>query len=98
MSGTRKSYNDEFKRQTVKYIQEQTKTVAELALELDVPAKTLHQWLGRYRQFPDEPVVSAERIRELERLLHEKEQLIVDLTEEIAIVKKAVHIFSKPKN
>ncbi|ASA26058.1 transposase [Paenibacillus donghaensis] len=98
MSGTRKSYNDEFKRQTVKYIQEQTKTVAELALELDIPAKTLHQWLGKYRQFPDEPVANAERIRELERLLQEQEQINADLTEEIAIVKKAVHIFSKPKN
>ncbi|WP_148449126.1 transposase, partial [Paenibacillus ihuae] len=54
MSGTRNSYNDEFKKQTVKYIQEQTKTVAELAQELDIPAKTLHQWLGKYRQFQSE--------------------------------------------
>ncbi|XMB26508.1 transposase [Paenibacillus sp. BR2-3] len=86
------------KRQTVKYIQEQTNTVAELALELDIPAKTLHQWLGKYRQFPDEPAASIERVRELERLLQEKEQQIADMAEEIAIVKKAVHIFSKPKN
>ncbi|ASA23223.1 transposase [Paenibacillus donghaensis] len=98
MSGTRKSYNDEFKRQTVKYIQEQTKTVAELALELEIPAKTLYQWLGKYRQFPDEPVASAERIRELERQLQEQEEIIADMTEELAIVKKAAHIFSKPKN
>ncbi|MEK4877948.1 MULTISPECIES: transposase [Paenibacillus] len=69
MSGTRKSYNDEFKKQTVKYIQEQTKTVAELALELDIPAKTLHQWLGKYRQFHSESVSSPEKVRELERQL-----------------------------
>ncbi|GGG14713.1 hypothetical protein GCM10010912_68930 [Paenibacillus albidus] len=98
MSGIRKSYNDEFKKQTVKYIQEQTKTVAELAQELDIPAKTLHQWLGKYRQFPDEPVASAERVRELERQLQEKEKQLADMAEEMAIVKKAVHIFSNPKN
>jgi transposase len=98
MSGTRQRYNEEFKEQTVKYIQEQTKTVAELALELNVPAKTLHQWLGKYRQFNSEPIVNMERVRELERLLQEKEQRIADVEEELAIVKKAVHIFSKPRN
>jgi transposase len=98
MSGTRQRYNEEFKQQTVKYIQEQTKTVAELALELDVPAKTLHQWLGKYRQFNSEPIVNMERVRELERLLQEKDQRIADVEEELAIVKKAVHIFSKPRN
>ncbi|MEK5357941.1 transposase [Paenibacillus sp. FSL L8-0709] len=98
MSGTRQRYNEEFKEQTVKYIQEQTKTVAELALELDVPAKTLHQWLGKYRKFNSEPIVNMERVRELERLLQEKEQRIADVEEELAIVKKAVHIFSKPRN
>lgn len=98
MSGTRQRYNEEFKEQTVKYIQEQTKTVAELALELNIPAKTLHQWLGKYRQFNSEPIVNMERVRELERLLQEKEQRIADVEEELAIVKKAVHIFSKPRN
>jgi transposase len=98
MSGTRKSYNEEFKKQTVQYIQEQTKTVAELALELDVPAKTLHQWLGKYRKFQSEPVSSPEKVRELERQLKERDQQLADLAEEMAILKKAVHIFSNPKN
>ncbi|KHL91189.1 transposase [Paenibacillus sp. IHB B 3415] len=98
MSGIRKSYNEEFKRQAVQYIQEQTKTVAELALELDVPAKTLHRWLGKYRQFQSEPVASPEKVRELERQLKERDQQLADLTEEMAILKKAVHIFSNPKN
>ncbi|MNI87902.1 Transposase [compost metagenome] len=98
MSGTRRSYNEEYKRQTVKYIQEQTKTVAELALELDIPAKTLHKWLGQYRQFQDEPLVTPDKYRELERQLKEREQQLADLTEEMAILKKAVHIFSNPKN
>lgn len=88
MSGTRRSYNEDYKRQTVKYIQEQTKSVAELALELDIPAKTLHKWLGQYRQFQDEPIVTPDKYRELERQLKEREEQLADLTEEMAILKK----------
>jgi transposase len=98
MNEPRKSYNEEFKKQTVKYIQEQTKTVAELAEELDIPAKTLHQWLGKYRQFQSEPVSNPQKVRELERQLKEKEQQLADMAEEMAILKKAVHIFSNPKH
>lgn len=104
MGEQRQRYNDEFKRQTVKFIQEQTKTVADIAEELNIPAGTLHQWVAKYRQFENEPLASPDRVRELEQLLKEKERelserdrKIVDIEEELAIVKKAVHIFSKPR-
>lgn len=105
MGEQRKRYNEEFKRQTVKYLQEQTKTMEDIAQELDIPAKTLHSWKAQFREFKNEPVASMERVRELEQLLNEKErelrakdQRIANVEEELAIVKKAVHIFSKPKN
>jgi len=105
MGEQRKRYNEEFKKETVKYLQEQTKTVEEIALELDIPAKTLHAWKSRFREFKNEPIANMERVRELEQLLKEKEQVllererrIADVEEELEIVKKAVHIFSKPKN
>jgi len=105
MGEQRRSYNEEFRKQTVKYIQEQCKTVTDVAEELDIPAKTLHAWLGKYRQFESEPVANVDRVRELEQLLKEKEKelkekenRIADVEEELAIVKKAVHIFSKPRN
>ncbi|MGO4499363.1 transposase, partial [Paenibacillus sp. 2RAB27] len=43
MGEQRQRYNDEFKQQTVKFIQEQTKSVTEIAEELNIPAGTLHQ-------------------------------------------------------
>ncbi|WP_029197543.1 transposase [Paenibacillus alginolyticus] len=105
MSGQRRSFNEEFRRQTAKYLQEQTKSVEEIALELDIPAKTLHAWKAKYREFKNESVNQSERVRELEQLLKEKERelsqkdrRLADVEEELAIVKKAVHIFSKPKN
>lgn len=76
----------------------------DVALELDIPAKTLHSWKAKYREIKNEPISNGERVRELEQLLKDRErelresqQRIADVEEELAIVKKAVHIFSKPK-
>ncbi|WP_076305165.1 transposase [Paenibacillus odorifer] len=44
MGEHRQRYNEEFKKQTVQFIQEQTKTVGGLAEELNIPKSTLHQW------------------------------------------------------
>ncbi|MEK4062868.1 MULTISPECIES: transposase [unclassified Paenibacillus] len=105
MGEQRQRYNEEFKKQTVKFIQEQTKTLGDLAEELNIPKSTLHQWMGQYRELKNEPAASMDRVRELEaqlkeatRLLQEKELKLADAEEELAIVKKAVHIFSKPRN
>jgi len=105
MGEQRQRFNDEFKQQTVKFIQEQTKTVADIAEELNIPRSTIHQWLAKYREFDSEPLASPEKVRQLEQLLKEKERelseknrRIADVEEELAIVKKAVHIFSKPRN
>lgn len=95
MGEHRQRYNEEFKKQTVQFIQEQTKTVADLAEELNIPKSTLHQWMSQYRELKHEPAASMDRVRELEaqlkevnRLLQEKESKLSDVEEELAIVKK----------
>jgi len=98
MVESRQHYNEDFKKRTVKYIQEQTKSLPEIAQELDIPLGTVRQWLSKYREFENEPLVSSDRMREMEQQLRDKDQEIADLQEELAIVKKAVHIFSKPRN
>jgi len=66
MGEQRQRYNDEFKQQTVKFIQEQTKSMSEIAEELNIPVGTLHQWLAKYRQFESESIASPERLRQLD--------------------------------
>lgn len=104
MGEHRQRYNEEFKRQTVKFVQEQKKTVTDIATELNIPLSTLHQWISQYREFGNEPVTYEDRVRKLEQELREKERelkakdrKIAETQEELAIVKKAVHIFSRPK-
>jgi transposase len=101
----RQRYNEEFKRQTVKYVQEKTKTISDICEELNIPKSTLHQWIGQFRAFDQEEVNYPEKIRKLEQTLKEreaetrrKEREMADLKEEMAILKKALHIFSKEKN
>ncbi len=105
MGEQRQRYNEEFKRQTVAYIQEQTKSIGDICNELNIPKSTIHQWMGKYRQFDQEAVQHPEKLRQLEQALKEKEAENrrkelenEDLREELAILKKALHIFSKEKN
>jgi transposase len=105
MGEHRQRYNEEFKKQTVKYIQEQTKSISDICEELNIAKSTVHQWISQYRQFENEPIASTEKVRQLEQLLknQEKEKLQKEreneeLREELAILKKALHIFSKEKN
>ncbi|RTE09120.1 transposase, partial [Paenibacillus whitsoniae] len=80
------------------YVQEQTKTLPEIAEELNIPTGTLQNWMRLYRSFENEPVGNPEKIRQLEASLLASEREKQDLMEELAILKKALHIFSKEKN
>ncbi|WNS76342.1 transposase [Bacillus sp. DTU_2020_1000418_1_SI_GHA_SEK_038] len=106
MGEHRQRYSEEFKRETVRFAQEQQqkKSMRDIADELKVPLSCLHDWMTKYREFENEPVAIEDRIRTLEKQLREKERelkakdkKLAETQEELAIVKKAVHIFSRPK-
>jgi transposase len=97
MSEPRQHYNQKFKEETVKYIQQHSKPITEIAQELNIPVKTLRQWMSKYRQFPDEPFVGSGNQRSHDQIVKELEKRNKDLEEELAILKKALHIFSKDR-
>ncbi|WP_241475628.1 transposase, partial [Priestia flexa] len=43
--GTGKRYDEAFKKETVKYIAENNKSVAQVAREMDVNENTLYNWI-----------------------------------------------------
>jgi transposase len=98
MSGNRQRFNETFKRETVKYVQEQTKNLEQIADELNINPGTLRNWVGKYREFENEPVSQGESLRQQSQLIEDQKREIDDLKEEIAILKKAMHIFSKERN
>lgn len=98
MKESRQHYSEEFKENTVKYLQSQEKTLPQLAEELNIPEGTLRQWQAKYRKFENEPLVDRETLRKKERDIEELQRIIEEQNEEIAILKKAMHIFSKERN
>jgi transposase len=104
MGEQRQQYNEEFKRKTVNFIQQQKKTVKDIADDLKIPRSTLYEWIKEYREFDNEPAASEQRLQQMEKELREKERELKarereleETKEELSIVKKAVHIFSRPR-
>ncbi|NOU63241.1 transposase [Paenibacillus sp. LMG 31461] len=46
MSDSRQRYNQTFKHEAVKYVQEQTKSLEHIAEELNISPGSLRNWLG----------------------------------------------------
>ena len=99
----RQRYPEQFKKETVKYIQQRAKSIPDIAEELNIPAGTLSKWMGKYRSLEHEPeldvnvLTAQEKIKEQETELKAKTAEIDDLREELEILKKAVHFFSKDR-
>jgi len=98
MGEKRQSFNETFKKEAVKYVQEQTKSLPQIAEELNVNVETLRHWVGKYREFENEPINHGETVRQQAQVIHDQQKELEDLREELAILKKAVHIFSKERN
>lgn len=94
----KRQYDSEYKRQTVEYILEQRKSVAQVARELDISANTLHGWIKQYKPKIGQVLQGDGPQQPLDqRDLRELQKQIRDLEEENAILKKAMHIFAKDR-
>ncbi|MGG3847066.1 transposase [Aeribacillus composti] len=53
MPKKQRRYEDNFKRQTVRYMLEEAKSVAQVVRELKINENTLHGWVKKYKQEPE---------------------------------------------
>ncbi len=88
-----KRYDETFKIETVKYISENHKSVAQVAREMGVNENTVHNWIKKYSQQPEIKEVQTFSSAEAELKALQKEMR--DLKEENEILKKAMHYFAK---
>jgi transposase len=86
-------YDEAFKKETVKYIRENNKPVAQVAREMGVNENTLHGWVKKYGQQPEIKAIQTFSSAETELRALKKE--LRDLKEENEILKKAMHYFAK---
>jgi len=93
MGDIRQHFDDEFKRQTVKHMQETGKTPSEVSKELDIPVGSIRAWKRQFANAGEKSqlFVDYDKLQKLE-----KQNL--ELQEEIEILKKAMHFFTKDRN
>ncbi len=88
-----KRYDETFKKETVKYILENNKPVAQIARETGVNTNTLYSWIKKYSEQPE--VKSVQTFSTPEAELKAMQKQLRDLEEENEILKKAMHYFAK---
>ncbi|WP_249365325.1 IS3 family transposase [Cytobacillus citreus] len=84
--GTGKRYDETFKKETVKYILENNKPVAQVARETGINTNTLHGWVKKYGEQPEVKAVQTFSSPEAELKALQKQ--LRDLEEENEILKK----------
>ncbi|WP_249365496.1 IS3 family transposase [Cytobacillus citreus] len=84
--GTGKRYDETFKKETVKYILENNKPVAQVARETGININTLHGWVKKYGEQPEVKAVQTFSSPEAELKALQKQ--LRDLEEENEILKK----------
>ena len=98
MSKKRSTYNETFRRETIRLLESSGKSVLELAQELGVHPKSLYRWRAKYGAVSysteTKPIQVSELEAELKRLRGEN----AVLRQERDILKKAVSIFSRSQS
>lgn len=93
----RKSYSPEYKEHAAKLVVEDRRVGKEVARELGISYATLYEWIKKYRKKlnPAEGEVIPLTPSEYEKKIAAYEKRLHSIEEENAILKKAMHIFTK---
>ena len=86
---TRRRFSDEFKSEAVKLVKQSNRSMADLAMELGINAKSIGEWVKRAEE-SGQAIEEDERV-ELRRLRKE----VSELRMEREILKKATAFFAK---
>jgi len=93
---TGKRYRAEFKIETIKLVTELGQDVKSVASDIGVHENTIYKWIQKYQENQEEPFVGNGHQRSEEAELRKANKKISDLEQEVAILKKAIAMFSRP--
>jgi len=94
---SRRSFDEEFKRDALRHLEVSGKTVKEVADSLGIPKDRLYRWRIEAQQHGETAFPGKGRLglTDSEREIFELKKQLLDAQEERDILKKAVAIFSK---
>lgn len=83
-----KKYDREFKMQTVRLIQEEGKSVARVAREMDLYQNTIYRWIAEFKQDANQAFPGSGQLKPEDKDMCDLQKRIRDLEEENEILKK----------
>jgi transposase len=92
-----KRYDKEFKKETIRLIQEEGKTVAQVARELELHENTLYRWLTEFKQDAEHAFPGSGQLKPEDKAMRDLQKELRELKEENEILKKAMHYFAKDR-
>jgi Transposase and inactivated derivatives len=93
----KKKYDREFKMNTVRLIQEEGKTVAQVAREMGLHENTLYRWLSEVKTDGTKAFPGSGNLVPDDKAMKDLQKRVRDLEEENEILKKAMHYFAKDR-
>ncbi|MNW32996.1 Transposase [compost metagenome] len=76
-----KKYDKEFKLQTVRLIQEQGKTVAQVAREMGLHENTIYRWLAEFKKDGAQAFPGSGQLKSEDKAFRDLQKRIRDLEE-----------------
>jgi len=92
---SRRSFDSEFKHESIGLIMVEGRSVAETARNIGVHENTLYKWLREFKEDPDHSFPGKGHLKPEEEELRRLRRENASLKEDSAILKKALAIFSK---
>jgi transposase len=90
-----KHYDLEYKLQVAQMIVEDGKKGTELARDLDIPIGTIRNWVDAYKKKKRDGFVGSGNTPPDQKPYKDLEKENTELKQELEILKKALHIFTK---
>lgn len=92
----KQQFTPEYKKEIVRLVTEQGKSISEVARDLSVSPTALRNWVKLYGEHGEQAFPGKGHLRPEDEELRKLKKKLADLEEENAILKKAMAIFAKP--
>lgn len=96
-SKNRRVYDREFKKEAVRLVEENGRSISEVSEELGITGGLLHKWKKQLSDDPKSSFPGKGHLKAEEEELRKLRKELADIREERDILKKAVSIFSKTR-
>lgn len=95
MGTSRRQYDKAFKKEVVRLVTEEGRSIAQLARDLGIHENLIYSWRQKFSEDPEDAFPGKGRLKPHDEELRRLKRQLEDVTEERDILKKALAVFSR---